>query len=107
MAAFRPGPHEELLDLYDRMIGAETLDDAFEQVRLVLCEAMDAEAATVYLVRPETRMLEASGPVHNVVRTIRVPSLESSIAGCCHGDVHGVASSVASVAFCTGLPLAL
>ena len=102
MAAFRPGPHEELLDLYDRMIGAETLDDAFEQVRLVLCEAMDAEAATVYLVRPETRMLEASVPVHNVVRTIRVPILESSIAGCCaanrkpllipdaYGDLSGI-----------------
>lgn len=83
MTAFRSDPHGELLDLYDRMIGAETLDDAFEQVRLVLRDAMDAEAATVYLVRPETRTLEANVPVHNVMRTIRVPILESSIAGCC------------------------
>jgi signal transduction histidine kinase len=83
MATFRPDPHEDLLELYDRMVGASTLDEAFEQARLVLRESMDAEAATVYLMRPETRMLEANVTVHNVMRTIRVPILESSIAGCC------------------------
>jgi signal transduction histidine kinase len=83
MAAFGGGPHEELLDLYDKMVGAKSLDEAFVQVRRVLCETMDAEAATVYLVRKETRELEAHVPVHNVMRTIKVPILTSSIAGCC------------------------
>ena len=83
MATFRHDPHEELLELYDRMVGASTLDEAFDQARLVLRESMDAEAATVYLLRPETRMLEANVRVHNVMRTIKVPILESSIAGCC------------------------
>jgi signal transduction histidine kinase len=83
MSTPRHDPHEELLELYDRMIGTESLDEAFEQAQRVLREALDAEAATVFLVRPELGMLEASVPVHNVVRTIRVPLAESSIAGCC------------------------
>ena len=75
--------HEQFFELYDRMLGEVSLGDVLAHVSGVVCDAMYAEGTTIYLVREETRELEASAQVHNVQRQIRIPINPASLSGYC------------------------
>lgn len=72
-----------LLDLYDGMVGEVALSDVLRRSELVVADAFAAETASIFLLRRETRELEAHMSVHNVPRTIRLPIDKSSLAGFC------------------------
>lgn len=84
-AALDPGfsDHEHLFDLYDRMIGDVDIHKVLLHVTQVVREKLNAEAATIYLVRDETRELESVAPLGNVNRLVRVPIREESLSGFC------------------------
>jgi signal transduction histidine kinase len=75
--------HVHLLDLYERMIGDVDIQKVLLHVTEVVQEKLNAEAATIYLVREETRELESVAPVGNVNRLIRLPIREESLSGFC------------------------
>ncbi len=75
--------HDRFFDLYDEMIGETALEDVLARLSDVVCREMDAHGTTVYLMREESRELEARTVVANVPRLIRIPISESSLAGFC------------------------
>ena len=93
---------DDLLDLYERMLGDVDIRDVLRQVTEVVRERLAAEAATIYLVVEETRELESVAVVGNVSRLIRVPIRDESLAGFCAvhrrafvvGDAYGDLSPV-------------
>jgi signal transduction histidine kinase len=75
--------HERFFELYDRMLGQESLPNVLDQLSQVVCDVMHAEGTTVYLVREATQELEGSALVHNVRRKILIPISHASLAGYC------------------------
>ncbi|MDD5308303.1 MAG: HAMP domain-containing sensor histidine kinase [Deltaproteobacteria bacterium] len=89
-------------ELYDEMLGEPGIPAVLNRVSAVVSAVMGAEATTVFLVRSETRELEASVTVDNVPRTIRIPIDYRSFAGFCAstkrsflvGDAYGDLSHI-------------
>jgi len=71
------------LDLYDRMIGKTDIPSVLKSVADVLCQDLQAERATVYLINRETEELESIALIGNVAQRIRIPIQKSSLAGFC------------------------
>jgi len=94
--------HEDLFGIYDGMLGDHSVPDVLNRVTGVVTETLNADGATVYLVRAETQELEASVPIGGVRRRILVPIRKSSLAGFCaavgrafvvpdaYGDLSGI-----------------
>ena len=78
-----PALEQDLLDLYERMIGETDLTRVLLQVTEVVQKTFDAERATIYLIREETSELESVAVIGNVARTIRLPISATSLAGYC------------------------
>ena len=74
---------DNFFELYDSLLGGASLSEVLDHLTNVVRETMRAEGATVYLVREESRELEAHTLVYNVPRTIRVPISSGSLAGHC------------------------
>lgn len=83
MTGFHSDRDEDLLDLYDRMIGDRKIDDVLRTVADVACRSLEAERATVYLLDESTRELRSAAVIGNVPRTIRIPVDKTSLAGYC------------------------
>ncbi|MBN2584010.1 MAG: GAF domain-containing sensor histidine kinase [Planctomycetes bacterium] len=95
---------DRFFELYDRMIGEVELAAVLRDVADVVCQSLESERATVYLVEPETSTLAAAAVVGNVSQIIRVPIDEHSLAGFCaltgrtfsvpdaYGDLGGIDS---------------
>ena len=75
--------NEGIFDLYDRMITDARLPDVLHHVAEVLCENLNAERATIFLIDNATHELESAAFIGNVSRSIRVPISYSSLAGFC------------------------
>lgn len=75
--------HERFFDLYDRMLGEVSLSDVLDHLSRVVSDVMHAEGTTVYIVREETRVLEACTLVYNVRKKITTSINASSLAGYC------------------------
>jgi len=73
----------DLLDVYDKMLGELDIEQVLRRVTDVACESLDAERATVYLLTPETALLEAVAVVGNVPQRIKVEVSTDSLAGFC------------------------
>jgi signal transduction histidine kinase len=73
-----------IFDLYDRMIG-DNVDVPSELARIatVVCETMNTERATIYLIDEESEELVSAAVVGNVAQLIRVPIEGTSLAGYC------------------------
>jgi signal transduction histidine kinase len=94
--------NERFFDLYDSMIGDVEIPNVLRDVADVLCRELNAQRASIYLIDPETRELQAAATVGNVARTIRIPICKSSLAGFCavtgralvvedaYGDLSGI-----------------
>ena len=74
----------------DRIIGlVESIVDGTETVPMIrriteiVCQEMQAERATIYMVKEDTQELESVHSIGNVPRVIRVPIREDSLAGYC------------------------
>lgn len=74
-------PEEDLLDLYEQMIGGPDLKRNLQQVTRAIQQATLAEGATTYLVQDDTRELISTAIVGNVVKDIRIPISPRSLAG--------------------------
>ncbi|MDP6637226.1 MAG: GAF domain-containing sensor histidine kinase [Phycisphaerae bacterium] len=93
---------ERLFDLYDSMIGDVEIPNVLRDVADVVCGELNAQRASIYLIDPETRELQAVAMVGNVARTIRIPICKSSLAGFCAttgrafvvGDAYGDLSDI-------------
>ncbi len=72
-----------LLDLYEEMIGSTSVTEVLLRVADVVRDDLDAERATIYMLREETAELESAAVVGNVARAIRVPISPTSLAGYC------------------------
>ncbi|MGD2146091.1 MAG: GAF domain-containing sensor histidine kinase [Anaerolineae bacterium] len=75
--------HGQLFQLYDQMLGELDVVRVLHRTTQVVRQALSAERATTYLVRPETQELVSTAVVGNVSRTIRIPIREDSLAGYC------------------------
>jgi len=71
----------ELFELYDRMIGEVHVPTVLGEVAQVVCDTLEADRASVFLIDRETDELESVAVIGNVVRTIRVPIDQNSLAG--------------------------
>lgn len=76
---------EGIFNLYDSMIsGAQIkIPEVLQHVAEVLCQNLNAERATIYLVDKSTNELESAAFIGNVSRIIRIPISNSSLAGFC------------------------
>jgi signal transduction histidine kinase len=68
---------------YDQMLGEVDVAKVLHQTMRVVCQVLDADRATTYLVRKDTQELESVAVIGNVPQTIRVPILADSLAGYC------------------------
>ena len=83
--------HDELwveqgiFDLYDEMISDTQIKipDVLHRVAEVLCQHLNAERATIFLIDKSTHELESAAFIGNVSRTIRIPINDRSLAGFC------------------------
>lgn len=75
--------HGLLFELYDQMLGDTDIVKVLRDTTEVVRQALDADRATIYLVRKDTQELESVAILGNVARTIRVPIREDSLAGYC------------------------
>lgn len=73
----------ELLDLYEQMIGGPDLQRNLQQVTRAIQQATQAERATTYLVQEDTQELVSTAVIGNVVKDIRIPISPRSLAGYC------------------------
>lgn len=97
-----PAALERLFDLYDRMLGQTELAAVLRDVAAAVCQDLDAERASIYLIDRGTQELESIAVVGNVTRRIRVPIRPDSLAGFCavsgraflvpdaYGDLRGI-----------------
>lgn len=69
--------------LYDRMLGDVSVPKVLHHVSTVVCDALNAERTSIFLVREETGELESVAVVGNVPKSIRIPIDYSSLAGYC------------------------
>ena len=76
---------EGVFDLYDSMISDSQIKipDVLHHVTEVLCQNLNAERATIYLIDKSTHELESAAFIGNVSRTIRIPITDNSLAGFC------------------------
>ena len=93
---------ERFFELYDSMIGDVEIPNVLRDVADVVCRELGAQRASIYLIDPETRELQAAAMVGNITRTIRIPICKTSLAGFCavtgrafvvedaYGDLSGV-----------------
>jgi signal transduction histidine kinase len=65
------------------MLGEVNIANVLRRTTEVVRQVLDAERATIYLVREDTHELESVVIIGNVSRTIRVPIREDSLAGYC------------------------
>jgi signal transduction histidine kinase len=75
--------NEGIFNLYDNMISDARLPDVLHHVAEVLCQNLNAERATIYLIDKATGELESAAFIGNVSRIIRIPITNSSLAGFC------------------------
>lgn len=97
---------ENLLDLYEKMIGDVDIRDVMIHVAEVVRNDLNAEACSVYLVIEDTQELESVAVTGNVHRIIRLPMREDSLAGYCalsrtpfviedaYGDLSGISPTL-------------
>jgi len=75
---------EGIFDFYDRMVdGVQEMPDVLQHLADVLCQGLDAERATIYLIDKATHELESAAFIGNVSRIIRIPISSNSLAGFC------------------------
>jgi signal transduction histidine kinase len=76
---------QSIFDLYDSMIGDIQIQipDVLHRVAEVLCQHLNAERATIFLIDKATHELESTAFIGNVSRNIRVPISNNSLAGFC------------------------
>ncbi len=94
--------NERFFTLYDRMISDDELPEVLREAAEVVCQALNAERTTMYLVNRETQELESAATIGNVTRSIRIPISRASLAGYCaltgrsfvvedaYGDLSGI-----------------
>jgi len=74
----------QFFELYDRMIGDDIdIPSVLQQVADVVCQACNAERATVYLTNEDTMELESVAVIGNIAQSIRVPISARSMTGYC------------------------
>jgi K+-sensing histidine kinase KdpD len=74
---------EGIFNLYDKMITDAKLPDVLHHVAEVLCQNLNAERTTIFLIDKGTHELESAAFIGNVSRTIRIPITRNSLAGFC------------------------
>ncbi len=77
--------NEDIFNLYDNMISEAQIKipDVLQHLAEVLCQNLNAERATIYLVDKATYELESAAFIGNVSRIIRIPISNNSLAGFC------------------------
>jgi signal transduction histidine kinase len=75
--------HGQLFELYEQMLGEVDTNRVLGHTTQVVRRILEADRATTYLVRPETRELVSTAVIGNVSRTICIPISEDSLAGYC------------------------
>lgn len=78
-----PSINQQFFDLYDRMIGDVHIPSVLRNVADVVCQDLNAERASIYLIDPNTQELEAAAVIGNVAKMIRIPIEAGSLAGFC------------------------
>ena len=75
----------KVFDLYDSMISDTQIKipDVLQHVAEVLCQYLNAERATIFLIDKATYELESAAFIGNVSRIIRIPINDNSLAGFC------------------------
>jgi len=71
------------LILFDQIISGTSIPEVLKKAAGILCTRFNAERASIYLVKKETRELETVAIIGNVARNICVPIDKKSLAGYC------------------------
>ncbi|MBD3327076.1 GAF domain-containing protein, partial [candidate division KSB3 bacterium] len=74
-----------IFDLYDSMISEVQIKipEVLHRLAEVLCQYLNAERATIFLIDNATHELQSAAFIGNVSREIRIPITNNSLAGFC------------------------
>jgi signal transduction histidine kinase len=86
-ATIKRGPgrrkQDKFLDIYNQIIGDVNIPTMLEKISNIVTTEMRSRGTTVYMVQPETQESHSVNSFGNVLRLIKLPIREDSLAGYC------------------------